>query len=359
MKITRDNYEQYFLDHAEGALSPEMERELALFLELNPDLKPVLEDFDASPLPKLHIKNETLKNRLKKNIHPTLHIDEAHVDEWLIRETEGLLSKTESAELEEFISLNPAYAFDRKMYSLTKASPDLSVTYPEKSALKKKAPVFTLTRLGWASAAAAAVILLVIGVRYLDRHEVAPVPQDIQAHVQENPQDIPDETSQVAVLPVEEKKEIIIVEPQQPLHQQMASATPAASRQEPFRMTYSETVAVIVSVTDETAEPVFYAYTPRTMEFPEEKQGSSVVAKMFGKMVLKARNAVRGNPDLNRIREADISLWTLAEAGVKGFNTISDRDLELIVRKDDEGNIKSYALVEEDRLLLTRNRGNN
>ena len=39
MKITQDNYEQYFLDHAEGTLSPEMEKELSDFLEANPDLK--------------------------------------------------------------------------------------------------------------------------------------------------------------------------------------------------------------------------------------------------------------------------------------------------------------------------------
>jgi hypothetical protein len=203
------------------------------------------------------------------------------------------------------------------------------------------------------------MILLFFGIRYLDRPEVVPVLQDIRARVQEIPQDNQNETTGVASLPVEEKKDILLVRQQKPVSQQFASATPAASRPEPFRMVPSEAVAVNADILFETAEPVLYAYAPASMEFPEEKRGSSVMAKMFGNVVLKARNAVRGNPELNKIREADISLWTLAEAGVKGFNTISDRDLELIVRKDEDGNIISYALVEEDRLLLTRNRENN
>jgi len=60
MRITQDNYEQYFLDHAEGNLSPEMERELADFLDANPDLKPILDEYDPSPLQTRELRNELL-----------------------------------------------------------------------------------------------------------------------------------------------------------------------------------------------------------------------------------------------------------------------------------------------------------
>ena len=90
-----------------------------------------------------------------------------------------------------------------------------------------------------------------------------------------------------------------------------------------------------------------------------EKEEKKLLAKIFGNLVVNARDVFRNNPNLDKIGNTDINLWSIAEAGVKGFNTISDRDLELMVRRDEDGNIKSYALVEEDRLLLTRSLENN
>jgi hypothetical protein len=368
MKITRDNYEQYFLDHAEGTLSQEMEKELALFLELNPDLKPVLEDFDASPLPPVEIKNDRLKDRLKKNIRPTLHIDEAHVDEWLIRETEGLLSETESAELKEFIGLNPAFSYDQKLYHLTKIKPDSDITFPRKNQLKKKVPVVLFTRMAWAISAAAAVILLFIGIRFFNVPENNTAPQEIHSGITMIPQVNKEIKQSVAGLPDEPGEEHVLKgtpaqkdsspEGLQP-EGTPALTLPPSQRPESFRMQPSEAVAINLSNPVESPEPVLYAYAPTPVELSEEKKESSTISKVFGNMVVKTRDAVRSKSNFNKIRETDINFWTIAEAGVKGFNTISDRDLELLVRRDDQGNIKSYALVEEDRLLFTRNPGNN
>ena len=50
MKINRDNYEAYFLDYHEGQLSPEMEKEVLAFVEINPDLMDVFNEFEAVTL---------------------------------------------------------------------------------------------------------------------------------------------------------------------------------------------------------------------------------------------------------------------------------------------------------------------
>ena len=50
MKINRDNYEAYFLDYFEGQLSLEMVEEVLMFADQNPDLRNVLEDFEAVSL---------------------------------------------------------------------------------------------------------------------------------------------------------------------------------------------------------------------------------------------------------------------------------------------------------------------
>ena len=158
MKITRDNYEQYFLDHAEGRLSSAMESELADFLEANPDLRYVLDSYDASPLPPDDLTNENLRRRLKKRVTPTKHIGETNIDEWLVRDLEGLLAADEEAELESFISNNPAFEYDRKLFGMTIQNPDHSIKYTGKGKLKKRGVVLSMTRIGWIATAAAAVL---------------------------------------------------------------------------------------------------------------------------------------------------------------------------------------------------------
>ena len=46
MKINRDNFEAYFLDYHEGQLGPEMEAEVMHFVELNPDLQTLFNEFE-------------------------------------------------------------------------------------------------------------------------------------------------------------------------------------------------------------------------------------------------------------------------------------------------------------------------
>jgi hypothetical protein len=79
-KITRHNYESFFLDYLEGELSDELKMELEVFLAENPDLAAELEDFESVSLkpeatsstwndlkvPSLEdlVKNESLREQL-------------------------------------------------------------------------------------------------------------------------------------------------------------------------------------------------------------------------------------------------------------------------------------------------------
>ena len=71
-------------------------------------------------------------------------------------------------------------------------------------------------------------------------------------------------------------------------------------------------------------------------------------------MVAQARESLDNRPKLDKIGKTDFSLWSIAKAGINGFNSISDRELELYVRKDEAGNVKSYALVDQERLILSK-----
>jgi len=83
--ITRKNYEAYLLDYVEGNLSPELIAELMLFLEQNPDLKEVLEDFEIHKLEPVEDLGFD-KTRLKKE---TGIITSDNYEDFIIAEVES------------------------------------------------------------------------------------------------------------------------------------------------------------------------------------------------------------------------------------------------------------------------------
>ncbi len=140
MKINRDNCEAYFLDYHEGQLSLEMVRELHLFIEQNPDLKNSITDFEIIPLSADQDIIFGKKPELKKNPTPAIfQVNELNYEEYLICETEGLLSPEQLNILDEFLSLNPRFVKDRKLYALTHLHPDDEIVFESKQSLKQKA----------------------------------------------------------------------------------------------------------------------------------------------------------------------------------------------------------------------------
>ena len=337
MRINQDNYEQFFLDHKEGNLSPEMEKELADFLEANPDLGSVLEEFDPSPLPIEEIINSSLKKRLKKNIHPTRHINEDNADEWMIRDIEGLLDDTEESEMKEFLSLNPAYGYDYKLFGYTKLIPDLSISYGRKNELKKRAVLLQVSRLAWLIPAAAAVILLYIGIRFFMQPGIQPSHPVILPIA-----DLPRLTSPVinanSSFPAIEKKTAEI---------RISSRIPSIrikSVDAQVSIFFKPSVEMAMTIPGRKNLPLTTA----------GKKEPSLIARIFNNMVDRAPGGSNNQVNFNRIRRPDLDFWSIAKTGIKGFNSISDRDLELFVRKDEDGKVKSYALVEQERLILAK-----
>lgn len=139
MKINRDNYEAYFLDYHEGQLSPEMVEEVLLFAEQNPDLKTFLDEFEAISLVADRDIVFDKKSSLKKNhIFATSQVNELNYEEYLLNETEGLLNDDELSAIEEFISINPQFEKDRKLFALAHLSVDDEIVFEDKESLKKK-----------------------------------------------------------------------------------------------------------------------------------------------------------------------------------------------------------------------------
>lgn len=161
MKIDINNYEAFFLDYHEGKLGPHEVAELMLFLQENPELKEVFDEFESISLNEMENAEVVFegKESLKKNII----IDKSNYEQYFVSAMEGDLNSMEKEQLRMFLHANPNLRYDLELYYKTKLSPDLSIVYENKEELKhKKGRVIAL----WYYAAAAAAALL-IGMFFL------------------------------------------------------------------------------------------------------------------------------------------------------------------------------------------------
>jgi len=151
--INRNNYEAFLLDYVEQNLSPEMVAELMLFLAQNPDLKAELEAFENTSF--AHTPTTTFEHKAD--------LKQVAIEELMIAELEGLNSPKESAELQQAINENAAYASIFANYQKTILVPE-KIVYTDKNSLKHKdtkvVPIY------WWISSAAAVLFVVFTINF-------------------------------------------------------------------------------------------------------------------------------------------------------------------------------------------------
>lgn len=138
MKINRDNFEAYFLDYHEGQLGPEMEAEVMHFVELNPDLQTLFNEFEPIHL----VADENIvfeqKSFLKKNQeHASFTVNELNYEEVMIAEIEGLLTTRDIKLLDAFTESNANAIAARKLYAHTRLQNDETIVFEAKNQLKQ------------------------------------------------------------------------------------------------------------------------------------------------------------------------------------------------------------------------------
>lgn len=102
-KITRNNYEVFFIDYFDGNLPANIVDELLLFLDQNPDLKEEFENFENISI-ETSTSDFPFKNELKKNFSDA--INESNFDEFCIAYHENDLSKEEKSDLLQYAKEN-------------------------------------------------------------------------------------------------------------------------------------------------------------------------------------------------------------------------------------------------------------
>jgi len=156
MKITRDNYESFFIDYMEGNLPESSIDQFLDFLNQNPDLKEELHLFEEVNIPKEHVVFQE-----KQQLHKSL-ADETHILENIaIAYLEGDWDPDENKTVEAYLSSNPEFKREYDLFAKTQLRPDFRIKYPEKRKLYRKSGATIVMK--WV-ARAAAVILLAWGI---------------------------------------------------------------------------------------------------------------------------------------------------------------------------------------------------
>lgn len=154
------NYEAFYLDFLEGTLS---EQDTALFLkfmEEHPELRLEDESFVAMD-DEFVALDQTFKENLKQVSFNEAAISLNNVEQFLIAQTEGLLSEHKNAELNVFLAQDSALLHAQRVYAHTKMTADVSIVYAEKSSLKQARRVALWPILALAAAASVAVFFFV------------------------------------------------------------------------------------------------------------------------------------------------------------------------------------------------------
>jgi hypothetical protein len=159
-KISIFNYEAFYLDYLEGNLNDEDKALLLHFLEKHPELK-----LDNDDLPVLEIDSTYLDDRFKTDLKQIMFnetvITFENVEQFLIAQTEGLLSSEKQNELEAFIADNLSLRRSFALYAATRIKPDYSIVYADKDGLKRSKRIVFWPYISFAAAAAVISFIVV------------------------------------------------------------------------------------------------------------------------------------------------------------------------------------------------------
>ncbi len=163
MKIDRTNYEEFFINYLDGRLTDSEIVDMENFLLRNPDLHEELKGLGNIVLEPDHTGYPDKFNL--KQIDLVLPVTSQNFDYFCIASAEGDLNPDQIKGLQQFLMENPGSVDDLDQYTKLYLSPELSLNYPNKFALRKSIFV-TYRREMYTAISIAAGIALLAGVYF-------------------------------------------------------------------------------------------------------------------------------------------------------------------------------------------------
>ncbi len=161
MKITRDNYESWFLDYLEGRLEEGRMDEFLRFLHENQDLKEELSGFETVTLDPPEVVFHG-----KENLHREIYDLPEAFDQAAIARMEGDAEPAEALRFEDFLKRYPEKRKEAELFLRTRLIPDPTIVFPGKENLYHR-PVIRLM-MTWTMRVAAVLLVAALVFTTLD-----------------------------------------------------------------------------------------------------------------------------------------------------------------------------------------------
>jgi hypothetical protein len=152
MKITRDNYEAYFLDYLEGNLDENLVDDFIDFLRQNPDLKAEL---GMAGTVKVELENVSFAKKGK--LYKEKYDLETEFNRAAVARLEGDLQENEKTEFENYLTKHPEKKKEAALYEKTRLKADKSIVFRKKNKLYRYSVGRTI--LLWSTRIAAILVL--------------------------------------------------------------------------------------------------------------------------------------------------------------------------------------------------------
>ncbi len=167
MKITRDNYESWFLDYLEGNLEEGMKEAFQEFLRHHPDLQEELRQFEEVRLPVPEVGFSGIEKLFREEYDRPDAFDEA-----AIARMEGDLSPEEAVAFETYLRRHPGKREEAAFFEKTRLLPEETVVFPGRSRLMRQPAVVRLRQ--WTLRVAALLLVALLTWTLADRPPVIP-----------------------------------------------------------------------------------------------------------------------------------------------------------------------------------------
>lgn len=333
MNINRDNYEEFFLDFAEGRLAAEQEEILNDFLKSNPDLEAELKEFDL-----LQLQSEDIhmpgKLKLKKEIPSSTDIvNELNFEMYAIAYLENDLTQDQKGLFEAFLATDKEYQADFDLMKKARLKPEY-IPYPAKNKLKKRTNRTTIYRILVPVAAAAALALLIL-VRVdpvLVNHEIAVIPEVVITGESEpkNPEVVKTSVKEKAATIQIIKSSRANVPVSKTNMDQPVPDTEGKQMKEKTQRIALNNIPILnsssLNVREDKLLPVV---------LPPPKINSSSLA-------LTDRVRYELDRASGIMNEDDVFIWNLAGQGIEGINKLVGSDMSLMASKDKDGSVSGF-----------------
>lgn len=160
MKITKHNYEIFFIDYFDGSLTKSQEKELFLFLENNPELKNEFDNFEniqLIPQDEATFDNKNILRLIPENAMFCITENE----NLCISDIENDITELEKANFQLRLKNNSDLEKDYNLFKQTKLKADTSIVFKHKNRIKRNVIPIGMVRTIMASAAAILLFALV------------------------------------------------------------------------------------------------------------------------------------------------------------------------------------------------------